>query len=210
MKPIIFTLLVLTSPFSALAGQCATLIDQMQNMGELKKILRCLDNKPAHSINHKARAFQKATIKTKVTTQRYLFEVEHCVRQANALACTVIITNKNKSVYSPDYREFGIYAIDSHLFDEFGNEYNAIKAQMGKVIVESQGPSNRKNFKDGYLEKYMPLGVPMKLSMTFSDIEKSATTVMALNIKFSYRDGKDLASNYVTLEGIAIDKVMQK
>lgn len=204
MTRALFLLLILSSTFSTLAGECSTLINQMENMGELKKILHCLDNKSANSTPVEPKPFQRTQIKTALTVERYLFEVEHCLRNNSELTCTVIITNKNKTVYSPDYREFGIYTASSHFFDEFGNEYNATKARMGKVIVEAQGPSNRNNFKDGYLEKYMPLGIPMKLAMTFTGINHSTTTVMALNIKFSYRNKKDLAAKYVTLEGIVI------
>jgi hypothetical protein len=82
------------------------------------------------------------------------------------------------------------FTADSNFFDEYGNEYNAVWAQMGKVKVESQGPSNRKSYKNGYLEKYMSLGIPMKLVITFGDVSPSSTTVMALHIKFSYRKGK--------------------
>lgn len=206
LLPLLFILLLIVSgSFSAMAGQCATLIDQMENMGELKKILRCLDNKAANTTPPEPKPFQQSKIKTKITTQRYLFEAQHCLRKASNVTCTLILTNKNKTIYSPDYREFGIYTADSNFFDEYGNEYNASQAQMGKVVVEAQGPSNRKSFRDGYLEKYMSLGIPMKLTITFGDVGNLATTVMALNIKFSYRDGKTLASSYVTLEGIVIE-----
>ncbi|MCJ8270161.1 MAG: hypothetical protein MJK04_12255 [Psychrosphaera sp.] len=202
---ILMPLLIVGSSFSTMAGQCATLIDQMENMGQLKKILRCLDNKVANTTSAEPKPFQRSKIKTKITTQRYLFEVEHCLRKASNVTCTLILTNKNKTIYSPDYREFGIYTADSNFFDEYGNEYNASQARMGKVVVEAQGPSNRKSFKDGYLEKYMSLGIPMKLTMTFADVGNLATTVMALNIKFSYRDGKTLSSSFVTLEGNVIE-----
>jgi hypothetical protein len=181
----------------------------MQKIGELKKILYCLDNKPVNLATNQPKPFQRSQIKTKLTIERYLYEVEHCLRSTSALICTVIITNNNKTVYSPDYREFGIYTANSHFFDEFGNEYAATQAQMGKEKVTAQGSSNRNNFKDGYLERYMPLGIPMKLKMTFADIGNTATTVMALNIKFSYRDGKQLSSRFATLEGIVIQDIMK-
>ena len=209
MKFIIYLslfLMGLCNSFSATAGQCKTLIDQMENMGELKKILRCLDNKTANTTQAEPKPFQRSTIKTKQIVEGYLFEVEHCARSTSNMACTLVLTNKNKQIYSPDYREFGIFTADSNFFDEYGNEYNAISAQMGKIKVESQGPSNRKNYKTGYLEKYMSLGIPMKLIITFGDVSPSSTTVMALNIKFSHRKGKELASTYITLEGIVIDE----
>jgi hypothetical protein len=203
MKRIVFLLLIVNCSFSSVAGECAGLINAMENMGELKKILHCLDNKSSRTVDM-PRSFQKSAIKTKITIHRYLFEVEQCARRADNVVCSLIITNKNKTIYPPDYREFGIYTADSNFFDEFGHEYTAIEAKMGKVKVESQGPSNRKNFKDGYLEKYMSLGIPMRLTMTFAQVGEAATTVLALNIRFSHRDGKELSSKFVTLEGIVI------
>lgn len=205
MARLLLLFLLFCGSVPAMAGECTALIEQMENMGELKKILHCLDNKTTRSVRTEPQPFQHAQIKTKLTVERYLFEVEHCVRYGETLTCTVIITNKNKTVYSPDYREFGIYTPDSKFYDEFGNEHGATVAQMGKEVIEAQGPSNRKNFKDGYLEKYMPLGIPMKLTISFADIGQSATTVMALNIRFSHRKGKDLTSTVVTLEGIVIE-----
>lgn len=205
MLRIVLLISLIIPSFTVLSSDCGRLIDKMENVGELKEILHCLDNKTVNSTTAKPQPFQKGNIKAKLISAGYQYEVEYCSRTNNQLACSVVITNKNKSIYSPDYREFGIYTADTNFFDEYGNEYAATKGQMGKVTVESNGPSNRKNFKDGYLEKYMPLGVPMRLTITFTGVAHTTTTVMALNIRFSYRDGKNLASKYVTLENIGIN-----
>lgn len=199
----LIALLLSTWSFNVYSNDCGPLIDKMNNIGELKKILYCLNN-GNNAPRAQAVAFQQAAVKSKQTLVRYLFEVEHCNRDNTQVSCSVVITNKNKTVYSPDYREFGIYIADSHFFDEYGQEFNATQGTMGTITVEAQGPSNRKNFKDGYLEKYMPIGIPMRLKITFDSIDSDTTTVMALNIRFSHRDGKDLASKFVTLEGISI------
>jgi hypothetical protein len=211
MLRLVLSLVLLICTFTADAGQCASQINQMENIGELKKILHCLDQQARDPATVNPRSFVKSTVKTKSTVERYLFEAEYCRRtntsthtNAGEVSCAVVLTNKGKTVYSPDLRQFGIYTADSHFYDEYGHEYSALTSQMGKVVIEAQGQSNRKNFKDGYLEKYMPLGIPMRLILTFSDVTSETTTVMALNIKFSYRDKKGLGASFVTLEGIAI------
>jgi hypothetical protein len=103
-----FLFIVFDDGDEAKAGQCQALIDQMENMGELKKILRCLDNNTANAASPKPKPFQRSTIKTKQIVEGYLFEVEHCARSTGDTACTLVLTNKNKQIYSPDYREFGI------------------------------------------------------------------------------------------------------
>jgi len=198
-------ILFLIPSFTANSSECASLIDNMENIGELKIILHCLDNKAPSTNAANPKPFQKRAIAAKLIAAGYQYEVEHCSRKNKEVKCNLIITNKNKTIYSPDYREFGIYTANTNFFDEYGQEYSATKGQMGKVVVESKGPSNRKNFKDGYIEKYMPLGIPMRLTLTFTDVDLATTTAMAINIKFSYRDGKNLASTYVTLENIAIN-----
>lgn len=202
----LFVLLLLSASFSSGAGPCAKLIDKMENMGELKAILRCLDKHTEVSQTPQPHPFQKANIKSSLMLEGYRFELESCFRKQNNVTCSLVITNKNKTVYPPDYREFGIYTADSNFFDEYGQEYPATSATMGKVVVESQGPSNRKDFQDGYLEKYMPIGIPMRLQITFAKVRRDATTVLALNIRFSHREGKSLASKFVTLESIGINE----
>lgn len=202
-KHLLFMLLLF--PAMAWSQQCASLIDAMDNIGQLKTILHCLDDAIAnHRRNGVVKPLQHDTIKAQKLLAGYRFEVEHCSRTQAGFQCAVIITNRNKSVYSPDYREFGIYTADSHFYNEYGEQFQAIRGQMGQDIVDANGPSNRKNFKDGYLEKYMPIGVPIRLVLRFSEISRKTQTVLALNIRFSHRDGKDLSSKYVTLEGIAV------
>lgn len=209
MRKNLCILLMAGGSFSAWSSECGTLIDQMEDIGALKTVLRCLDDqldsRPKAAIKGAVRGFQKADIQAKLKQVGYEFEVEHCLRSGKGLKCSVIITNKNKSQLNPGYKEFGIYTSATHFFDEFGGEYTATQTQIGNTLVQFDSPSNMKRQPDGYLSKYMPLLIPMKTTITFSTIDAKTTTVLALNIKFSYRDRSgNLADKYVTLKGIAV------
>lgn len=205
MKKILFYILILSGSFTTLGDECGAMIDSMKNIGELKKVLHCMNKKDSATAQPTPRSFQKTNIKIKETKERFLFEAQGCHRTATNIACTIRITNKNKEEsrqHNPSQFAFGIQIDSTKFFDEFGDEHNAISANIGNTKMEVTDSSNERYARNGFLGKYMPLGIPMKAVINFNDISNEITAVLALNIKFKFHEGG--AETYVTLKNIAI------
>ena len=184
----------------ALAGQCKALIDNMEDMGQLKQVLYCLDSAPVNSDS--IRGIQTPPFVGEITQEGYKFQLQSCRREYKQVKCTAFITNLNSKIEKPKFSPFGIVGQTTSFFDEYAEEHGATLLKIGNSKLAVEGKSE-----DLYLlKKFMPKDVPMKVVVSFNNIPANVSQVAALNISFNYRENNGQHANkVVTFTSIGID-----
>ncbi|GAK55591.1 hypothetical protein U27_02425 [Candidatus Vecturithrix granuli] len=101
-----------------------------------------------------------------VETKGFKFDLQECKRSGSSVICYFLITSKDqdKTLYvsGPNY--------NTRIFDDIGNEYRAIEAQLGNNI----DPYNAYNS--------LVAGIPTKASVKFEGISPQASFIALLDL----------------------------
>jgi TolB-like protein len=117
----------------------------------------------------------------KINVRDFILELEACRMSAGGVVCSLKITND-----APNDRTVHVYAAGygptSRMFDEFGGEYLVKNTRLGSYLVESY---NR-------VGNSLVPQVPMKLRITFDNVNPEAKSATLLRVAFQWSDSNGI------------------
>jgi TolB-like protein len=128
----------------------------------------------------------------KIMVRDFILELQSCRASAGSVLCSLTITN---DISSDRVIEFETtYQPLSRMFDEFGGEYVGKKTQISGSMTQDYAGSTVSN-------SLVPQ-VPMKLRITFDNVNPDAKTITLLRVAFKWVSGKD---NYGNINSVNIN-----
>jgi TolB-like protein len=127
----------------------------------------------------------------KIMVRGFILELESCRASGGSVTCSLIITND-----APEDRVIGFSTWNteklSRMLDEFGGEYVLSKTQIGGRVADMSKPIA---VIGGYVTNSLVSKVPMKLTITFDNLNPDAKTITLLRVTFKWVDSNDLNLN---------------
>lgn len=125
----------------------------------------------------------------RVIVKDFIVVLESCRSLTGTVVCSLTITND-----APTDRTVGFHTrvsseAKSRMFDEFGGEYVVAKTQIGGYVSQ-----NYANFAQNVSNSLVPQ-VPMKLIVTFDNVNPDAKTVALLRVNFQWIDSNRVDLN---------------
>jgi TolB-like protein len=108
----------------------------------------------------------------KLDAQFFTFELVQCKQSGGTVICDLDVTNKEGD------RELGFSAVNSQLFDEFGNRINGVETKV----------ANKDSGGMGYISNVLLGGVKTRVRIGFQNVAASATKASLLDLQFYLGD----------------------
>jgi TolB-like protein len=131
----------------------------------------------------------------KVTVRDFIFELESCRMSAGGVVCSLTITNDAPSDRAVRFTAVSYQGVMSRMFDETGGEYIVKNTQLGSYASKGYV----------YVENILVPQVPMRLVLTFDDVNLDAKTVTLLRVAFEWQ-GSPAANLNADFRNVPITK----